>query len=380
MFRSAQTVEMLKPIALIAILATIMWSLGLPLISFADAANITDVSDTISDSAPSAQSDHTITFVTPTGVANGATTTINFPAGFNLTGIGADDVDMASSTAFSVAANCAGSERVAASVSGQNLRLNFCTGDGGYLAAGGTTTIKVGFNATVGSTGNNRIVNPSSEGSYEINVTAGTSDSGATRVVILTAVTVSASVDTIFNFTVAGVTGGGTIGGELIEGNTGSTSIPFGTLQAGNPTTSAQMLTVGTNAANGYVVTAQIDAPLQSSTGADIDGFVNGNNTNTPTTWSAPTGVIGSENTYGHWGLMSDDTTITSRGGSQFGNNLFIAASTTPREVMQHGGPVNGSGVGVGTTTIVYKVGITALQEAGDDYSTTLTYIATPTF
>ena len=123
----------------------------------------------------------------------------------------------------------------------------------------------------------------------------------------------------------------------------------------------------------------QIDTPLWSTTGAVIDGFDDGSDTDIPTTWNAPAGTIGAPTTYGHWGVTSDDTTIASR-GTQFGNNLFIAASTTPREIMQHGGPVNGAGVGVGTTTVAYKVEISALQEAATDYSTTLTYIATPTF
>ena len=114
MFKTEKTVLMLKTIATIVGFAIILWSLGLPSLRFAEAANITDVSDTLSDSAPSAQSDHTFTFVTPSGVPNGATTTITFPAGFNLTGVGADDIDMASSTDFTVAANCAGSDQVAA--------------------------------------------------------------------------------------------------------------------------------------------------------------------------------------------------------------------------------------------------------------------------
>jgi hypothetical protein len=380
MFKTEKTVLMLKTIATIAGMAIILWSLGLPSLRFADAANVTDVSDTLSDSAPSAPSDHTITFVTPTGVANGATTTITFPAGFTLTGIGADDVDMASSTDFTVAANCAGSERVAATVSGQSLRLNFCAGDGGYLSAGGTTTIQIGFNATTGSVGNNRISNPAGEGSYEIGFTAGTVDSGWTRVVILSNVLVTAAVDTVFTFTVAGLAGGQTVNGETTTGASSSTTIPFGTLASGIATTSAQNLTVVTNAANGYVVTVQLDQPLQSSTGADIDGFSQGSYTNTPVTWVPPSSTLGSENTYGHWGITSDDATTTRSAPDEFGPSEFASASTSPRVVMSHTGPANGTGVGEGTTKVGYKVQIGSLQEAGDDYQATLTYVATPTF
>jgi hypothetical protein len=140
------------------------------------------------------------------------------------------------------------------------------------------------------------------------------------------------------------------------------------------------LLEVGTNAANGYVVTVQTDTPFWSTTGAIIDGFANGGDEEDPIAWTSPTGSIGNNQTWGHWGITSDDVDIDSRGANQFGNNLFIAASTTPREIMQHDGPANEAGVGVGTTTVAYKVQISALQEAADDYSTELTYIATPTF
>jgi len=380
MFKAEKTVLLLKAIAMIAALAIILWSLGLPSLRFADAANITDVSDTLSDSAPAVVSNHTISFVTPTGVPNGATTTITMPAGFNVTSVVFTDVDMATVTDMSVAATCSGSERVAFTKSGQDLRFNFCTGDGGFIAAGGTTTIQIGTNATFGSNGVNQIINQAAEGSYEIGFTAGTVDSGWTRVVILDDVLVTAAVDTIFTFAVAGLAGGQTVNGVTTTGATGSTSIPFGTLATGIASTAAQSLTVNTNAANGYVVTVQLDQALLSSTGADIDGFVDGSYTNTPVAWAGPTGTIGNESTYGHWGITSDDATTTRSGGDEFNASEFASASTSPRVVMSHTGPTNGTGTGEGTTRVGYRVQIGGLQEAGDDYTTTLTYVATPTF
>ncbi len=381
MQKTEKTVILLKTIATIAGLAILLWSLGLPSIRFADAANITDVSDTLSDSAPSIISNHTISFVTPTGVANGATTTVTFPAGFTgIASLGVEDVDFATTTDMTIAATCSGSERVRFIAGAQTVSFVFCPGDGGILTAGATTTIQIGTNATFGSAGNSLITNPAAEGSYEIGFTVGASDSGWTRVVILNNVDVTASVDTIFTFVVAGVAAGQSVNGVTTTGVTSSTSIPFGTLQSGVATTSAQRLTVNTNAANGYVVTVQLDQPLQSSTGADIDGFVNGSYTNTPVAWSSPTSVLGSENTYGHWGITSDDATTTRSAPNEFNASEFASASTSPVVVMSHTGPSNGTGVGVGTTTVGYRVQIGGLQEAGDDYTTTLTYVATPTF
>lgn len=381
MYTTEKTVTLLRTIAIIAGLAITLWSVGFGSLQFVDAANITDVSDTLSDSAPSALSNHTITFVTPTGVTNGATTTVTFPAGFNMGTVAFDDIDMASSTDFSVAANCSGSERVAATVLGQDLRLHFCTGDGGFLSAGGTTTIEVGTNATFGTTGNSQIANHASEGSYEIGFVAGASDSGWTRVVILDEVLVTAAVDTVFTFTISGVAGGQSVNGTTTTGSASTTSIPFGTLSAGVATTTAQDLTVTTNAANGYSVTVQIDQPLLSSTGADIDGFSNGSYTNTPVTWVPPTATLGAENTYGHWGFTSEDADTTRSAGDEFGANEWASVATTsPSVVMSHSGPADGTTPGVGSTRVGYKVQISSLQEAGDDYSATLTYVATPVF
>lgn len=363
MFRTDSSVGMLKSIAAIAGLAILLWSLGLPSLRFIEAANVTSFSDTLSDSAPSASSTHTISFTTPTGVANGETMVFTFPAGF--TGVGSildGDVTVEDDTVDI-------SGDVTAAGAGQDVTLTLTTGT---IAAGSVIDVVIGVT--------NFIANPGPEGSYEITLAGTMTDSGATRVVILTAVTVTATVDTIFTFAVDGTTAGTAINSQTTTGDTSSTTIPFGTLDELAATTSAQQLTVGTNAANGYVVTVQLDQALLSSTGEDINGFNNGSDTNTPATWAVPSGTLGSPDTYGHWGVTSDDTSITSRAGNEFADNLFIAASTTPREVMQHTGPVAAdSGVGLGTTTVGYRVEISALQQAGD-YSTTLTYVATPTF
>ena len=140
--------------------------------------------------------------------------------------------------------------------------------------------------------------------------------------------------------------------------------------------TLAQRLNVLTNARNGFVVTVEQSQDLQSSTGAVIDSFTNGTYVNTPTAWSAPSNSIGDNRTWGHWGLTSEDNLNT----DEFGTNLWVAASTTPRQIFQHASSSDGVTANIGSTTVGYQVQITALQEAGNDYNTTLTYIATPTF
>lgn len=369
MFKTEKTVTLLKSIAMVAGFAIILWSLGLPTFRFADAANITSVSDTLTDSAPSAVSDHTIEFVTPSGVANGETIAISFPADFDLTGIGEEDIDLLVDGVNVADANWSVVN------GGDDLTFTISTGS---IGAGSTTAFLIGTHATNEGTPDSQIVNPSAEGSYELGLIVGSQDSGWTRVVILSGVTVSATIDTIFTFAVAGVAGGEEVNGATTTGSTASTSINFGTLEAGVATTTAQDLTVTTNAANGFAITVQLDQPLRSSTGATIDGFAQGSDTDDPSAWVAPTAVLGSANTYGHWGFTSDDSeTIRT---NEFASGEFAAASTTPRVVMSHDGPANGTGTGVGTTRVGYQVEISSLQEAGADYTATLTYVATPTF
>jgi hypothetical protein len=223
------------------------------------------------------------------------------------------------------------------------------------------------------------ITNPSATTSYEFTASAAT-NTGQFRVAIVDDVLVTANVDTTLVFTISGTSSSSTVNGSPTTTATTTTSValPFGTLSPNSSKVLAQDLTVQTNARNGYVVTVEQDQQLQSSTGADIDGFVDGNWTTTPTAWAAPSNSIGDENTWGHWGLTSTDF-VTTR-SVEFSSNTWVAASTSPTIIMGHTGPADGTTAGIGRATIGYQAQITALQEAGDDYSTTLTYIATPTF
>ena len=379
--RASNAFSVLQAIAAIAALSILLWSVGLPSLRFAEAASVTSFSDTLSDSDLGFVSNHTIRFTTPTGVANGSTVTVSFANGpFVVGSVNFTDIDIATTSDFTLAANCAGSEKASAAFSGTTLTITFCSGDGGLLPANATTTIEIGLNATFGVAGDAQLTNPAGAGSYEIDLTAGT-DTGSTRVAILDDVTVTASVDTLFTFTVAGTAAGVTVNTADVTGaSTTATTIPFGVINAGVASTAAQRLSVTTNARSGFAVTVKADSQLVSSNGADIDGFANGAYTSTPAAWSSPTGTPGSENTYGHWGLTTDDNSVAGNFNVGSGGNRFVSASSTPVEVFKHTGPANGTGTGVGTTIVGYKIQRSALQEAADDYTATLTYVATPVF
>lgn len=373
-----------KVIATLLATALVLWASGA--FNTARAANITDVSDLLTDSSPSSDSNHTISFISPTGVGAGETIVITFPSipdSFDLTGLTEDDVDLEIDGVDENTAPAAASGIWGVAFSGGDTLT--ITSNDTVIPAGSSTVIKIGDNATTDGTGANLINNPAtSNTSYEIRISAGTDDSGYTRVAIVDTVLVTANVQTTFDFVVYGNATTTLVNGTTTTNAASSTAIPFGTLQAGQIKTIAQDLTVGTNAINGFVVTVESDGPFESSTGADIDNFVDGiiSPTLDPVPWAQPTNNIALENTWGHWGVTSEDTDTVSNRSIEFGNNEWIGVGTSsaPTVLFAHDGPADSVTPGIGSTTVGYQIEITPLQEAGDDYNTTLTYIATPTF
>jgi hypothetical protein len=208
---------------------------------------------------------------------------------------------------------------------------------------------------------------------------SGVLDAGDTRVAIIDDVVVTAAVATSFTFTISGVPSGVQVNGVTTSTTTSATAIGFGILPtaANSSTTAAQRLNVSTNAVNGFTVTVKQDQNLTSTAGTDIDVFANGTGTAAPTAWSAPSNTLGSEDTYGHFGLTSDDD-INS---NEYGTALFVGNfATTARAVFHNSGPADGATANIGSTTVAYRIAIGSLQEAGNDYTNTLTYVATPVF
>lgn len=381
MYRRSVTFSVLQAIAVTVSFAIILWSLGVPSLRFAEAANVTSFSNTLSDSAPSVAANHTISFVTPSGLAAGDIITLNFPAGFTgISALNEGDLDLAvNGTDEDLGATASGATwGVSATANAIDIQSGTDT-----IGANATVTIEIGTNATFGATGDTQITNPATSTSYEIGLVFGTNnDTGSTIVVIVDTVTVTAAVDAVFTFTVDGVADGVLVNtADSTGGATTATEIPFGTLQDGNASTAAQELTVATNAASGFVVTVEADQQLTSANGADIDSFLNGNFTSTPTAWAGPSSLVADENTWGHWGVSSNDTTLTAGLSDLYsGGDNFVAISGTPVEVFRNDGPTDGNDPGVGIAQVIYKVEISALQEAADDYTATLTYVATPIF
>ena len=343
-----------RVVATLVACAVVLMSIGF--YTTAQAANLVAVSDTLSDSAPSVQSAHRIAFELPVGssLISSDSITIDFPSFTTVNNVVLGDVT----------ATVNGGAVTEANFSQTGTSFTF---DGITAASGDDIVVAV-------AAGN--ITNPAAIQSYEITVTTEDGDVGKTRVAIVNTVLVEAIVNTTFTFTITGTATSTAVNGVTTTGSTSPTSINFGTLVADDDEILAQRLNVTTNANNGFVVTVEQDGNLESANGAVIDSFTNGTNVNTPTAWAVPSDNIALENTWGHWGLTSTDDL----NANEFGTNGYVAASTTPRQIFAHNGPADGTTTDVGSSTVAYRIEITPLQEAADDYNTTLTYIATPTF
>ena len=363
MFKLATSVRSTQQaLAMFVAVAILLWSVGA--YTTTQAANLLDVSNLITDSAPSATPAHTITFEVPADSDISGDITVEFPAGF--TGVaGIDDTNTNVS---------GGSGTAVLSIVGNTLTIEGIT-------APGSAVITIEIEEDV-------ITNPGDDGSYRFTITTDTTDDGPdigkTHVYIIDTVLVTASVETVFEFEIRGVNASTTPTDlELTTGTSTATSIPFGVITPGDAKFMAQDLLVTTNARNGYIVTVEQDGPLISSNSAIISSFIDGAYTNASTTWIAPSGDVFDDETWGHWGLTSNDATLDSL-HSPFGlTGGYVAASTTPRLVMAHDASADGNlneTQNIGLATVGYKVEITPLQEAAEDYTTTLTYIATPTF
>lgn len=347
-----------RVVATLVACAVVLSSIGF--YTTVQAASLADISDTLSTSEPSTTSAHTIEFTlatSSTGLTGSDTTTITFESFSGVATVGSGDVVV----------TVDGTPDAVGTFNASGQTISF---DGIDAAAGDVIVVAIA---------DGKITNPAGISSYDISINTGTAgDSGKTMVAIVNVVLVEAIVDTTFTFTIDGMATSTAINSDSTTGSTSATSINFGELIADTPEVLAQELRVQTNSRNGYTVTVESDGDLESANGAIIDSFTDGTNIALAgTAWTVPGDDVLDPLTWGHWGMTSNDTNLANNLNAA---NSYIAVDTAPREIMSHDGPADGTTQDVGLATIGYKIEITPLQEAADDYNTTLTYIATPTF
>jgi hypothetical protein len=374
-----------RAIAVVTTFALLAWTLGLPSwIQKAHADNVASFTDTLSDSDIGVDAIHTLQFTTANAMTAGQEFRIYFDeAGSNFDFTGVTDTDLlANASGFTPVNTCgAGTDEIDLSVGANYIAGIVCPTD---TVPAGTITMQIGDT--------NKINNPNlpTADSYVISLqgygATPIADEGDTRVAIIDNVTVTASVNTIFTFSINPVNAGVTVNDDLVPttGTSTATTVPFGTIAPGIAKLMAQELDVDTNALNGFSVTVQADTTLTAGNGATIDPFIDNSAIASSTPWQGPADTMGNPDTYGHWGLTSDDDVVSSTTPNLWGSGqaLYVGDFVqNPVEVFYHNTAVySTAGMGVGSTTVAYKVEITSLQEAAKDYTATLTYIATPVF
>jgi len=349
---------MLRILKRIVGLLSVATLLALPVGMGAYSTSFSWAKATITNSAPSTTADYTFEFYMNNALTQGSDTiTITFPDDYN------------SPVATSGDVICPGN--MTASVSGRQV---ICTG----TTTAATTTVTV-----------NNVTNPAKSNpagtadTYTITIETSQDEGAQVMVAIIEPITVTAHVEATLSFTVSGVNAGQTVNGTTTTVTTTATTIPFGTLDPGTTSIAAQEISVTTNASHGFVVNIFQDHDLTNAQGDDINCFQDGTcvDYTNATSWASPAGTLDQENTYGHFGITSQDNSLgTNCSNDYYGEDLWAGLDgTDPAEVMCHTGPADGSTDNIGSTRVGFAVEITALQEAGE-YTNTITYIVTPTY
>jgi|GEM_PF-246003 len=381
----------MSQIAILLIFSMLFWALGVPtFLTKAHAAYMSQISDELSDSHPGGFARHLINFTTSTSTFAGQTIVIQLdPDGsaFTENYSTATTTDITVYQGFTQVANlaaCPGSGSnaypTASYNNGTNENLTYTVCPSNTITPG---QIAIG----IGSTSTPLWQSPQSTGTYRIVISGTGLASGETRVAIVNNVTLTASVDTTFTFTITGLATSTVVQNEVTTGSSSPTNLAFGTLIPSSSSSVAQQLNVTTNASNGFFVTVQENQPPTSGNGAIIYMFKDGATTTVPTDWTAPKGILNNFQTYGHFGVSSNDA---DEGGTygNFTSGEFYTSTTTryignillPRIIFSHNGPADGTTQNEGKADVVYKIAISPFQAAGNDYTNTITYVATPIF
>ena len=378
MFSQYKTVrkDIIVAITLGLVVGTLAWTVGIRALQMVHAASVTSFSDTLSDSRPGFVTTSSISFFTPSSTPASSTITLTFdPNTSSFGSVTSTALANVTSTGMLIATStCPGSGAYAtmATTSYNTLTFTMCTSNS--IPANSTVTIKI-FG----------IANPTSTGSYIIRLGGTAPNSGDTRIAIVNGVSVTAAVATTFTFTVSPLPTSTTLGNNATTtGADTTTTLPFGTIAPNTHNELGQQLYVTTNASNGFAVTLHEDQDLTSNKGNIIHLFSNANATSVPSPWTSPSNVINNPLTYGHFGITSDDTSSTVVGGPSYGTSTALYAGsfnpTSTLIVFGWNAPADGVTQNVGTAKVAFRIEISPLQAAANDYTNNLIYVATPVF
>lgn len=351
---------------------------------------------------------HVISFTTASSIASGFFRVLIPAATSNFNDTAPD------STGFDFASGVAGT---ASNVTGYTFVTPVATVSGGtncpsgwhcleyhYTGTGGiATAIVLNIGAT---TGTNTPIAPAAKSghaegtadtySFRVQNFANGSDPTGTpadqstgKIGVIESVRVTATVDPSISFSIAGVASGANPCGSgvanqtdvsTITGINAPLAVPFGTLTLNTFMDAAHLLTISTNAVNGYVVTAQESDQLGKDGGTTpniIDTL--GDNSLASHTVSDTWDVASAHPGFGYTLKSVNLATVPfTSSGANFNARTFpsIADADSPlvQTIMSSTGTSDAH-----TANVCYRVTVGATQAAGD-YENQITYTATASF
>ncbi len=344
----------------------------------------TNFKDTLSDSRPSTVANHTISFVNASAVDEGDTITLTFGAGFNMGTVDYTDIDLADDGAdLTLAANCAGTEKASAVISGQVLTFTICPGDGGAMATSSVITTEIGTNATSQTTGDQQITNPTA-GVYNVDVAGTFGDTNRTKVAIVSGVTVTVTIPSVLIFDIFGISGASCPISTSI--NSTPTAVNFGEVNYETFYNACQRLRIGTNAQDGYVITIQKTQLLTSGSDTIPKGDCDGTcSDTTAAAWASAVGGDGAANDgfgycmkdfLGNGAITADaawDTNDCGDASPYFKTIANAGAAETARTIM------SSATRALDSSYVEYRLNTSSEQTEGT-YTATIVYVATPQF
>ena len=330
------------------------------------AAALTTLSDTQSSLKISTVSDHTIQFVTPTGIGAGQSIAITFPSGYATGTFSVNNYDFATSTS----STCSGFTDALLSTTPSGLTWGVSLTTSTVYITSGTATvpanrcvqIRIGSNAISQASGTSVITNPASPGAYSILLNGSFGDNGSITQNIITndTVSVSATVQQSLTFTISTTTiyfGTLGVGGAKFASSTNTSGDTLETI--------AHSVAVSTNAPAGYNISIR---------GQTLTSQQNASNT---------IDFMGAVATSSAAGLEQFGIRATASGGTGFTVDPTFASSTgygydgtatTSTPLATGSGSTNTT-----TYSLRYVANIAGTTEAGT-YVANLVYVATANF
>jgi hypothetical protein len=357
---------LINRVAIIFALFLLVFILATPY-QTAYAGSLTNISDTLSTLTQNVAANHTILFVTPTGVQSSTDTiTIDF-TDFTTTGVVFGDIDLAEDNdgacdggwTDKTLAGTASAGTWGAAFTGDLLTLTPPTdAASGEIDAGYCVQIQIGTNAAGGT---NQLDNPNDNSSHTIEIAGNFGDTGqfAVDFVADDSVNVTSTVDPSITFAISDTSiGFGTLSASAARWATGDT------LGSATDSAAAHTLSIGTNATDGYIVTYN-GATLTSG----------GDTISVATVSNDADGTQGAEqfcmgfSTNGNASIAAAYDHNATPGNRDWsfvaGTTTTLASETAPTATE--------------TICAFYLANIAADTEAGT-YTTDITYIATATF